>query len=109
MKAGKLDRRVQFTRAAIIEDGYQERLGQYAPLGSPVWASKRDISDSERFQAGGYGENVQTRFQVRWSSFTSGIQKRDRLICEGREYGIVGIKEIGRREGLEITAGSVAE
>lgn len=109
MHAGKLDRRVQFKRAAVIDDGYQERPGQYVSYGSPVWASKSEIRDAEKFRAGGVGLDVQARFSVRWSSFTSGITRRDRLTCEGEEYGIVGIKEIGRREGLEITAARVTE
>ncbi len=34
----------------------------------------------------------------------SDIDPKDRVRFEGRVYDIVGVKEIGRREGLEITA-----
>lgn len=44
-----------------------------------------------------------TRFQVRYSAFTAGIRETDRLTCEGRTYAILGIKELGRRVGLELT------
>lgn len=107
MDAGKLDRRVQFLRAVMSDDGYQKRWGDHAPHGAPVWASKRDISDRERFMAAMVTTQAETRFQVRWSAFTADVTSRDRLICEGVTYGISGTKEIGRREGIEITAARI--
>lgn len=103
MQAGNLDRRVQFLRAATEDDGYQTRPGPYVRHGAAVWASKRDVSDGERFAAGTITAGMMTRFQVRWSPFTAGIRETDRLECEGSTYAILGIKEIGRREGLEMT------
>ena len=103
MQAGKLDRRVQFLRAALVDDGYQQTQGPYIAHGAPVWAAKLEVSDAERFRAGTVEPVITTRFQVRWSGFTAGIERSDRLTCEGREYAIVGIKELGRREGLEIS------
>lgn len=103
MNAGKLDRLVQFLRAEAIDDGYQTAPGPYTAHGSKVWASKRDVSDGERFAAGTITAGMMTRFQFRWSGFTASIRETDRLECEGSVYGIVGIKEIGRRVGLEMT------
>lgn len=108
MDAGKLDRRIQFMRAASIDDGLQVRPGVFAPEGGRVWASKRPVSDSERFRAGQVGSAITERFQVRYSTLTAGITTADRLVCEGRTYAIDGILEIGRREGFEITASEVA-
>lgn len=103
MEAGKLDRRVQFRRSLAQDDGFTQ--GEvWTNLGAPVWASKRDVSDRERMAALEVSAVITTRFQVRHSSFTAGITPKDRLICEGLEYDITGIKEIGRRDGLEITA-----
>lgn len=99
-----LDRRVQFLRAALIDDGYQERLGDYKAHGSPVWASRRDASDAERFAAGTVKAQITTRFRVRSTSFTRDIGPTDRLRSEGVDFGIVGVKELGLRAGLEITA-----
>lgn len=103
MQAGNLDRKVQFLRATLDDDGFQSKPGRYRPFGVSTWASKRDVSDSERFAAGSITAGMMARFQVRYSSFTAGIRETDRLTCEGSTYGIVGIKEIGRREGLELT------
>ena len=81
----------------------------WTDYGDAVWASKADISDGERWRAGEVSAQVTTRFRVRWNGTTSAITPKDRLACEGREYDITGIKEIGRREGLEITAAARAD
>jgi hypothetical protein len=52
---------------------------------------------------------MMARFTVRWSPFTAGISPKDRLTCEGVEYDITGIKEIGRRVGVEISASARAD
>ena len=107
MDAGKLDRRVQFMRASSFDDGLQVRPSGFVPEGGRVWASRRPVSDGERFRAGQVGSAITDRFQVRYSTLTAGITTADRLVCEGRTYAIAGIKEIGRREGFEITATEV--
>jgi head-tail adaptor len=104
MQAGALDRPVQFRRATMHDDGLGE-VEDWLNYGGPVWASKHDVSDAERWRSGEVQAHVTTRFVVRWSPFTAGLTPRDRLVCEGREYEISGIKEVGgRRRGLEITA-----
>lgn len=108
MEAGKLDRRVQFRRSFPRDDGFQP-VETWDSHGTPVWAAKRDVSDRERMAAQEVSATITTRFQVRWSSFTAGITPKDRLTCEGVEYDITGIKEIGRRDALEITASARAD
>lgn len=109
MKAGQLDRRIQFCRFTLADDGFGSSElwfgDQRDNLGDPVWAQKKEISDGERWRAGEVAAHVTARFVVRWSSFTAGITPKDRLVCEGRTYNIVWIKEIeGRRQWFEITA-----
>lgn len=104
MDAGRLDRRVQFLRAQVVDDGLQTRPHQYVAHGPAVWASKTPISDGERFRADTVMQDMTDRFVVRYSALTAGITGADRLVCEGMTYGISGRKEIGRREGIEITA-----
>lgn len=108
MTAGNLDRRVQFQRASISDDGFQS-VETFAAHGSPVWSSKADISDGERFRAGEVAAQITSRFQVRHSAFTAALTPKDRLVCEGRTFDIVGIKQIGRRVMLEITAAARAD
>lgn len=103
MSGRHLDRRVQFRRASLTDNGL-EQVETFADHGSPVWASKTDVSDGERWRAGGVGASITTRFVVRSSTFTRGLTPKDRLTCAGLEYDISGIKEIGRLDRLEITA-----
>lgn len=107
MQAGKLDRRIQFLRAELVDDGYQTNLGDYVNHGNPVWASKQEIRDGERWNAGGIGLDVVFRFTVRWSPFTEGITPEDRVQFEGDVFGIVGVKELGRKDWLEVTAARI--
>lgn len=108
MTAGSLDRRVQFHRAALVDDGFASATN-WADHGAPVWASRRDVSDRERIESEQIAAVITTRFQVRSSTFTRGITAADRLTCEGALYDIVGVKQIGRRDMLEITARARAD
>lgn len=106
---GDLDRRVQFRRAGLSDDGFQESE-VFRNHGSCVWASKIDASDGERVRAAQVQATITTRFVVRWSPFTVELTPKDRLVCEGVEYDISGIKERGtRHEFLEITAAARAD
>lgn len=106
--AGQLDRRIQFRRNTPGE-GSLGVTENWAAHGAPVPAMRKDISDGERWRAGEVGATITTRFTVRSSSFTRDVTPKDRLVCEGREYEISGIKEIGRRDFLEITASARAD
>lgn len=104
MAAGRLDRRVQFRRATLHDDGLGE-VEDWTDHGAPVWAERKDVSDGERWRAGEVAAHITTRFLVRWSPFTVALTPKDRLVCDGREYDISGIKEAGGRQSfLEITA-----
>jgi head-tail adaptor len=45
--------------------------------------------------------NATTRFRIRWGL---GVEETDRVSYDGKDFEIIGVKEIGRREGQEITA-----
>ena len=102
---GRLDRLAQFRRAELFDDGYQTRE-RWVDHGTPVHAARRDISDAEKFAAGTVLATVTARFTVRHNAFTADLTPRDRLVCDGGEWGISGIKELPdpRRTWLEITA-----
>lgn len=102
IRAGDLDRRVTFLRAASVDDGVASRPGAYEPIGT-VWASRKDVSDAERLRSGMVLADLVSRFVIRASSFSRGILTSDRLRCDGREYDILAIKEVEGRAGLELT------
>jgi SPP1 family predicted phage head-tail adaptor len=103
MFAGKLDRRITLERYTETVNEWNEPITGWTSLGQR-WASKEDVSDGEKVRAAQVGASVSTRFQVRYDSLTSTITAADRLSYDGVQYQISGTKEIGRREGIEITA-----
>jgi SPP1 family predicted phage head-tail adaptor len=108
MDAGALDRRIQFRRARMVDDGFTT-AEQWEDLGGTIWAKKMDVSDGERWRAQSVAANITARFTVRYSTLTAAITAKDRLVCEDRDYDISGVKEIGRRQWLEITASARAD
>jgi SPP1 family predicted phage head-tail adaptor len=103
MRGGKLDRRIVLQQATTTYDALNNPVKTWATLAT-VWASKTDLSDTERVQAAEVGADMTTRFQIRHSNTVSVINPKDRLTYAGNTYQIVAVKEIGRNEGYEITA-----
>ena len=103
MKAGNLDRRIVIERATVSRDQYNAPVEAWAELAT-VWASKTDVKDGERMRADAVSSEITTRFRIRYSATVADVNPKDRVRFEGRIYDIVAVKEIGRREGIEITA-----
>ena len=103
--AGNLDRRVQIRRATLVDDGFQQ-VEQFTDHGDPIWASKTDVSDGERMSAGAVSASLTARFVVRSSAFTRDLTAKDTLTYKGVTFAIFGIKELGRNNRIEITAGA---
>ena len=110
LNAGKLDRRVQFRRSVLVDDGFSQ-VEEWQDHGSPIFAAKREVSDAERGNASQVQADITARFTVRWSDFTADISPADRLTCEGRDFNITGIKETPdrRRRMLELTCSARAD
>jgi SPP1 family predicted phage head-tail adaptor len=108
MEAGRMDRRVTLRRATAAPDAFNEPVQSWANLAT-VWAEARPISDRERIAAAEVAASITHRFTIRWSAALADLSPRDRLIFEGREFDISAVKEIGRREGIEITASARAD
>lgn len=103
MQAGRMDRRLRIAQGSYQSGQLQTTL-VWAEDGPTVWAEKLEISDGERARQSGQEAAATTRFRIRWSAAVAGLNPKDRVVCEGRTYDVVGVKELGRREGLEITA-----
>lgn len=108
LKAGDLDRRVSLWRPTPTIGPRGGEVPGWTYAGT-VWASKADIRDGERVAAAQVGSIVSARFRVRWSSLTVSLDPSWQLELDGVRYAITGAKEIGRREGREITANALAE
>lgn len=105
LSAGKMDRKIVLQRFTETLDSYNESVKTWATLATRR-ASYEPISDGERFRASETAANVSARFVIRYSSAVSTLNPKDRLTFDGTVFEIVNVKEIGRREGFEITAGA---
>ena len=108
MSAGELDRRITIRRAVLTPGDFNEPVPVWSDLVT-VWASVRDVTDVEQLRAQEVGASVSTRFKIRWSSDVANVDPRDRIAYGGREYDITGVRELGRRRWLEISAVARAE
>lgn len=108
IRAGLLDRRVSIERASVTVDAFGAEVPTWRPLAT-VWAAKEDVRDSERFAAAEVSAEITTRFRLRWSHRVADLTPRDRVNHNGRIYQIVAVKEIPRRQGIEITATARAD
>lgn len=103
MEAGKLDRKIVIQRFTSTLDSYNEPVLSWSTLATRS-ASYEPISDGERFRAGETTATASARFVIRHSSAVADLNPKDRLIFEDTAWEILRVKEIGRREGLEISA-----
>ncbi|MHC9236980.1 head-tail adaptor protein [Pseudooceanicola sp. 502str34] len=108
-RASALQGSIQVRRRTASDDGFTSAAGDFADLGTPVRAERTDLSDAERWRAGEVAASVMARFLVRWSPFTASITPKDRLISEGQDFAIVGLKEVARRQWIEITGSARAD
>lgn len=106
MTAGTLDRRLRIQRATQTHDGLST-VETWANYGAAIWGARTLLTDGERWRAQAVQATATARFTVRWSAFAAGITTKDRIVCEGQTFDITGIKEIGRRAFLEITAARI--
>lgn len=110
MEAGRLDRRISIIGKFPTGEFDDWNNPIMADDGSVrVWAQKTDISDAERVRAQQVGATVTTRFLIRYSSQVRNVDPTYRVEFEDRTYDISAVKEVGFREGLEITATARAE
>lgn len=108
MRAGQLDRVVTIRRKTISRDGFNSSVAAWADLVT-IRASRPDVSDAERQRAAQVGATITSRFQVRRAEVPD-LTAQDQLVCDGRTFAIVGVKEVGGRfEGWEISAAAQAD
>lgn len=106
--AGELYRKISIRRASFAANAFNEPVATWAVI-AEMRAKVTPVQDGERLRAGETLASKMSRFVIRWSSVSRTIGPADRIMLEGREYDINGVKEIGRREGVEITATARAE
>ena len=108
MPAGRRDRRIRIERYAVTKSSSGAEVKTWAAVAT-VWAEKLDLSDGERVAAAEVSAEITTRFRILYSSTVASVNAKDRIVLGDFTYDILGVKEIGTREGLEITAAARAD
>lgn len=103
-----MDRRVTLQRFTETRDEFNEPVKGWSLLASRA-ASYEPLRDGERFRAGETAANASARFVIRWSSDVSDLTPKDRLLFNGVVHELIHVKEVGRREALELTTAARAD
>lgn len=103
MRAGRLDRRITLERNTPTQNSSGEEIEAWSVLAT-VWAETRPMRGAETFNAQQFLGKTPMTFRIRWSTRVKVLNVEDRIVFDGRQYNILDIREIGRREGLEIDA-----
>ncbi|MDY8111163.1 phage head closure protein [Fulvimarina sp. 2208YS6-2-32] len=98
MKAGKLDRKIALEREVETVDRYGTPSSVWTPIATV--AAQRVTASTDEFLAAS-GERTETAmvFRVR---YRTDVRLSDRVTFEGTAFNMIEIKELGRREGLEL-------
>lgn len=99
-----LDRKISVLGADFVENDAGEQVQGEWSVRHHAWASYEPVSDVERLRAAAVEQKIEARFTVRWTRALALITGENRLRFEGADWQITGIKEIGRRKRLEISA-----
>lgn len=98
INSGSLDRRIVIQALTVTQDDFGGAVEAWATLAT-VWAQWLPGAGSERFTAASVYAEAQGRFRTRWRSDVTTLH---RVTWDGKEWDILDVVEIGRREGLEI-------
>ena len=110
MISGPRDRRIKIERRTSTLDGFGGEIVTWVEVGSGWWVSSLPVKDSEAFRNSEATATITHRFQMLWSvQAWNEIDPRCRITFDNRTYDIVAVKEIGRRDGIEISATARAE
>jgi SPP1 family predicted phage head-tail adaptor len=93
---GKLDRQIVIQRNTPTRDSEGGLVDSWANLRT-IWASKEDRGGGKSFRAGAYRPETDTVFTI---YYTENLTEQDRIVYRSKNYSILSIGEIGRKEGL---------
>ncbi len=98
LNIGNMDRRITVEREAETVSPSGDARKVWTPIAT-VWAEILQQSANEFFTGYGEAETGSVIFRVR---YRPGITTADRVTYNGTAYGLKEIKELGRRDALEL-------
>lgn len=122
MQAGRLDRKIDIERKALTQDEFGQETEAWDKIASRRAASATPVNGDERFAASQFVGKRVIEFRIRYSAALANVNPLDRIVypagaaesptpepAEDEIYDIQDVREIGRREGLQIFAVSRSE
>lgn len=106
MRAGDLDRSVTIQSATSAQDAVGQPIQTWSDVATGIAAKVSPMRGAETFnnsQPIGY---MTATFRIR---YRTGITVENRVVYNGRNWDILDVRELGRREGIEIDARTRAE
>lgn len=100
MKAGALDREITIEVATETVNAAGEVAQAWATF-AECWAAVKPMTASERYKSDARHSARVSVFSVR---YVAGVLPTMRIVYEGLNWRILGIAEVNRNEGLDITA-----
>ena len=106
--SGARDRLITLQQKTYTLDGFGGEIVTWVTIGQR-WASSLPVNDSEAFRNSEATATITHRFQILWDATAALVDPTYRLLFDNRTYDIAAVKEIGRRDGIEISATARAE
>jgi SPP1 family predicted phage head-tail adaptor len=103
MRPGKLDRKIRIEVNVPTRNAAGESVPNWQCFHA-CWADVRPMRADERHQADARHSVRVSNFRVRYKA---GVLPDMRVVYESLNWRITGIAEVGRREGLDITAEAI--
>ena len=98
MRAGKLDKTISIERLAMTVDDYGTEVEGWTAVAN-VRAQLVQASTEEFIRSFGSSSEAAVIFRVR---YREDLLASDRVTYRGQAYNLKEIKELGRREGLDL-------
>lgn len=95
-----MDRRIRIERATEVDDDFGGKTKTWALL-IEVWAQVDFGTGNEARTDMEVKAEQRRTFKIRW---LEGLTVTDRVVYESRNWEILDVAELGRRDGLEIAA-----
>ena len=99
MRTGKMNRYITIETPTVTQDSFGGEVTTWATF-AVVWAARVDMKARERFNSDQIQAKETTTWRIRW---LINVQPDMRITYSGKVYEIIGLAELGRTAGLEIT------
>jgi SPP1 family predicted phage head-tail adaptor len=101
LSAGELDRRVEIRHKTTTRDAVGEAVETWTTTAT-VSAKRKPMGGQEQFVNAMRVAEADARFYLRWR--TDIAPATTQLRCEGKDYDVLAVDEIERRQWLEVIA-----